>query len=98
MSQVEYTCICGRRLTQREASAIRRKNKEAEKETLRLRLKPYSSKNSLVSDKIFTKGQVALLIGKGILKPIEENMKIYFLKSEVIEASRYLASIGMFYE
>lgn len=98
MAQVEYTCICGRPLTQREASAIRRKAKEAQKEAVQEKLKPYSSKPSLVSDRIFTKGQIALLLEKGILRPIEEGGKTYFLKTEVVKASHYLASLGMFYD
>lgn len=98
MPQVQYTCICGRPLTQREAAAIRRKEKEAGKEARQEKLRDYTSKKSLVSDKIFTKSQIAKLLEEGIVKPIEDNGKVYFLKSDVVKASRYFNSIGLFYE
>lgn len=98
MPRVEYTCICGRRLTQREAAAIRRKAKEAQKEAGQEKLKNYASRTSLFSDKIFTKSQAATLIEKGIIKPIEDNGKVYFLKSEVMKGLRYFNSVGLFYE
>ena len=98
MSEVEYTCICGRCLTKREAAAIRRKSKESEKDAKQLRLTNFSSKNSLVSDKIFTKDQIAILIEKGILTPLIEDGKTYFLRSQVIKGVRYLNQIGLFYD